>query len=121
MSRRTLTALVLAYLVPGGGHLFLGRRARAAAFFLIVAGMFAAGVALHGRLYALDHARAFDSLKAIAAMGAGIPYAIGRLAGTLGDYTSSTFEYGSAFIVTAGLMNMLLVLDVFDIGEGRKR
>ena len=40
--------------------------------------------------------------------------------GVHGDVTSSTFEHGTAFTITAGLMNLLLVLDVFDIAQERK-
>ena len=31
-----------------------------------------------------------------------------------------THEYGTTFLLTAGLMNILLILDVFDLGIGRK-
>ncbi|MEA2417778.1 MAG: hypothetical protein QOI58_4435, partial [Thermoanaerobaculia bacterium] len=37
-----------------------------------------------------------------------------------GDVTSITFEHGTAFTITAGLMNLLLVVDAFDIAQGRK-
>jgi hypothetical protein len=37
-----------------------------------------------------------------------------------GDVVVITYEYGNTFIIAAGLLNMLVVLDVFDIAKGRK-
>ena len=56
MKGRTVTAMLLAYLVPGAGHLYLGRRARAITFFCIVVLLFAIGVAIDGDLYTINHA-----------------------------------------------------------------
>jgi hypothetical protein len=54
-------------------------------------------------------------------MGIGAPYFILRYAaGYVGDVISTTYEYGTAFLLTAGLMNLLLILDVMDIGRGKK-
>ncbi len=54
-------------------------------------------------------------------MGMGVPYFLLRLVfGYHGDLLSATYEYGSAFLLTAGLMNLLVVLDAWDIAHGRK-
>ncbi len=122
MKSRTVIAIILSYFVPGAGHLYLGRRARAIAFFLIVVLMFFIGVAIDGELFTI--ARAGGSLlrilAALGSAGAGLLYFGAFLAGVHGDITSITYEHGTAFIITAGLMNLLLMLDVFDIAEGRK-
>lgn len=120
MNKRTITAMVLALLVPGGGHFYLGRRARAAAFCAIVLFMFAVGLLIDGRLYTVQEGNVLSLLATLGSMGAGLPYFIARHFGEFGDVTSITYEYGSAFTLTAGLMNLLLVLDSFDIAEGRK-
>ena len=49
------------------------------------------------------------------------PAIVARSLGPHGDVTSITYEYGTTFTLTAGLMNLLLVLDVFDIAQGRKK
>ncbi len=122
MKARTVIAIILAYLVPGAGHLYLGRRARAAAFFAIVVIMFLIGISIDGELFTF--ARASGSflrvLAALGTAGAGLLYFIALMAGVHGDITSITYEHGTAFAITAGLMNLLLVLDVFDIAEERK-
>ena len=120
MNKRTAAAMVLAFLVPGAGHYLLGRRGRAIAFFCIVVFMFVVGLAVDGRLYTIQQGNALTLLATIGSMGAGLLYFLARAMGPFGDITSITFEYGTAFILTAGLMNLLLVLDAYDISEGRK-
>jgi len=120
---RTWIAMALAYLVPGAGHLYLGRRERGIAFFCIVVFMFAIGLAVDGDLYAVTRTGGslLRLLAAFGSMGAGLLYWIADFRGVTGDITSITYEHGTAFVITAGLMNLLLVLDAFDIAEGRKQ
>ena len=122
MKSRTVTAIILAYLVPGAGHLFLGRRARAITFFAIVVIMFLIGISIDGELYTFARANrsALRILAAVGTAGAGLMYFGALMAGVHGDITSITYEHGTAFAITAGLMNLLLMLDAFDIAEGRK-
>ncbi len=122
MKGRTFLAVLLAYLVPGAGHLFLGRRGRAITFFCIVVLMFLIGIAIDGDLYTLGHSNGsiLRLLAALGSLGAGVIYWIANAMGVHGDVTSITFEHGTAFTITAGLMNLLLMLDVFDIAQGRK-
>jgi hypothetical protein len=115
-------AMLLAFAVPGAGHFFLGRRARAAAFFAIVVFLFVAGVSIDGGLYVLGdtQGQALRQLASVASMGSGALDWIGKAAGGEGDIRAATYEYGRTFTLTAGLMNLLLVLDCFDIARGRK-
>lgn len=120
MRSRTWIAMILALLVPGLGHFYLGRRARAGAFCAIVLFLFILGLAIDGRLYTAQQDSFLSLLATIGSMGAGLPYFIARSIRPWGDVGSITFEHGTAFTLTAGLMNLLLVLDSFDIAEGRK-
>ena len=122
MNKRSILAMALAYLVPGAGHFYLGYRARAAAFFVIVLMLFVIGLSIDGNLYTLRESGGamLKMLASLGSMGAGLPYFIARSIGDHGDITSITYEYGTTFTLTAGLMNLLLVLDCFDIAEGRK-
>jgi len=120
MNRRTLAAIVLALLLPGAGHIYLGRRGRGIAYFCIVVFLFIVGLSVDGRLYTVQPGNVLSFLATIGSMGAGLLYLFGRMIGPPGDITSLTFEYGTTFTLTAGLMNLLLVLDSFDIAEGRK-
>lgn len=122
MTARSIFAMVLAFAVPGAGHFYLGRRARAGAFFAIIVSLFAVGLAVDGSLYSLREAQ--DSLLAklasLASMGSGALYFIARALGPHGTVSSPTFEYGRMFTLSAGLMNLLLVLDCYDISMGTK-
>ncbi len=115
--------MLLAFVVPGAGHFYLGYRARAAVFFLIVLVLFVIGLSIDGSLYTLQESGGglLKILATFGSMGSGALYFIARAVGPHGDVRSITFEYGTTFTLTAGLMNLLLVLDCFDIGEGRKQ
>jgi hypothetical protein len=113
-------AMFFAFLVPGAGHLYLGKRGRAITFFLIVMAMFIVGLLIDVKLYRPQSGQPLATLAAFGSMGAGLPYFIARFMRSWGDVGSITYEYGSAFTLTAGLMNLLLMLDAFDIAEERK-
>lgn len=123
MNKRSILAMVLAYLVPGAGHFYLGYRSRAIVFFLIVVSLFSIGLSIDGNLYTLaESGRALlKVLATFGSMGIGVLYFVVRFLGKHGEVTSITYEYGTTFTLTAGLMNLLLVLDCFDISEGRKK
>ncbi len=122
MKGRAFTAVILAFLIPGAGHFYLGKRGRAIAFFCIIVFMCALGLAIHGDLYTVGHSGGslLRLLGALGSMGSGIMYFVADALGIHGDMTSITYEHGTAFTVTAGLMNLLLMLDSFDLAEGRK-
>ena len=118
---RALTAALLAWAVPGLGHFFLGRRVRAIAFCAIVLISLATGLALDGNLYRVVPGQPLSFFATLGCMGMGAPYFLARWAfGYTGDLEGAGYEYGSAFILTAGLMNLLLVLDSLDIARGMK-
>jgi len=123
MNKRSLTAMLLAYVVPGAGHFYLGHRTRAAVFFAIILLLFVLGLSIDGSLYTLSDSGGalLKILASFGSMGAGALYFIARAMGPHGDVTSITYEYGTTFTLTAGLMNLLLVLDCFDIVAGRKQ
>lgn len=119
---RAFAAMLLALAFPGAGHFYLGRRRRALAFFAIIVVLFVVGILVDGDLYTLLESRGalLRVLASYASMGSGLLYFAGKITGPHGSVTSATFEYGRMFTLTAGLMNLLLVLDCFDIAVGRK-
>lgn len=118
---RAVLTVIAAWLVPGAGHFALGRRGLALAFCLIVAVGIALGLLLDGNLHQIVAGRPLTLLFTLASMGMGMPYFLMRYgAGYAGDVMSPGYEYGSAFLITAGLMNLLLVLDVWDRLRGRR-
>lgn len=116
-----VVAAVLAWFVPGAGHLYLRRPVRAVSFFALVLASLLVGCALQGKLYMVVPDQPLSRLATLACMGMGAPYFVARFVlRYAGDVLAPGFEYGSAFILTAGLMNLLLVLDALDIARGLK-
>lgn len=130
-----LPLLGAAWLVPGLGHLILGKKVRAAVFFAVVLAGFVTGVLLDGEVGVPKVDNPFSWLSTIACAGNGLLYlfrliwtnGLGGLLSNLplgleggGDPVSAGFGYGKTFLITAGLMNLLAVLDVSDIARGAK-
>jgi len=116
-----LLAAFLAWVIPGAGHLMLKRTARGALFFVLVVATLWIGCRLQGNLYVPVPGQPLTYLATLGCMGLGLPYFVLRyLLGYHGDLVAAGFEYGTAFILTAGLMNLLLVLDAWDIAQGKK-
>jgi len=112
---------IAGWLVPGLGHFLLGRRLRGLAFLALVVLALGVGYALDGYLFRPEAGQPLTFLGTVASMGMGIPYFTLRY---VLDYTgrpeAAGYEYGTAFLLTAGLMNLLLLLDIGDIARGKK-
>ncbi len=113
--------LALAWLVPGLGHIYLKRAVRGVVFLVLVVIAVAIGYSLQGNLYRPTPGQPLTYLATLGSIGMGVPYFVLRYAMHYeGVQEAAGFEYGTAFLLTAGLMNLLLVLDVWDIGSGKK-
>ncbi len=120
---RSLVVALAAWLIPGAGHLILGRRLRALGFFALVMVSLLIGCALEGKLWTGLEANnpILSRLGTIASFGMGVPYLLLRFAlAYQGNLVGPGYEYGAAFVLTAGLMNLLLILDAWDISRGEK-
>jgi len=110
-----------AWAVPGAGHLWQGRRFKGLSFLIAIPLMFAIGLAINGRLFPFDLSEPLVALAALAHLGFGIPYFIASAMGLgAGDVRAIGYEYGNAFLIVAGLLNLLVVIDAYDIALGRK-
>jgi hypothetical protein len=110
-----------AWAVPGAAHYWLGRRGRGVALFVALTLLFVLGLAAQGRLFPFDFSEPLVGLAAFANLGIGIPYFIaGALSQGVGDVRAVSYEYGNAFLIVAGLLNLLVVIDAYDIALGRK-
>jgi hypothetical protein len=119
---KTLAACVAGAFVPGLGHAIFRKWDRAIVFFCCISAMFVFGLYLNGRLFGPEFGDLFSILKFIADAGSGLLYWIfwvmdsGR-----GDPKAYTYDYANVFIYVAGLLNMLVIVDIFDIAMGRKQ
>ena len=111
----------IGWAVPGAGHLWLGRRRTGIIVLIALPLMFAIGLLLEGSLFPIDVAQPWVALAAVADLGIGAPYVVARALGLgAGRVVAETYEYGNTFLVVAGLLNVLVVLDAYDVALGRK-
>ncbi len=117
---RTATAGLLAWVWPGLGHLYLGRRGKGLVLMGSILLLFVLGVTMDSRLQL--HLGLEDPLAllfSVAQMGVGAPYLLARLGGLGGGLvTSPSYEYGNTFTAVAGLLNVLVLLDALDTARG---
>lgn len=98
----------------------LGQFSKSAIFFVVLTTMFVLGCAFDGRLFPFQTSEWLVVLAALAQWGLGLPRLIGAVTGFgVGDVTAITYEYGNTFLMAAGLLNALVVLNVFDLARGR--
>ena len=113
--------LLLGWLVPGLGHFLLGRRLRAGVFAVVIVIAFVVGLLLDGELIMPHPGDPLSYLAAIASLGNGVLFFLAKYLGAgQGVVTAASYEFGNTFLLTAGMMNLLLLLDIHDIAVGRK-
>jgi hypothetical protein len=112
--------LIAGWLVPGAGHFLLGKWGRGALLAVSILSMFSLGIAMQGRLYGGAH-DILDMLTLTGDLGNGILYFVGRMAGWGADQVQvTTADYGTRFIVVAGLLNVISAVDAHNLRTGRK-
>ncbi len=112
--------LIAGWLVPGAGHFLLRKWGRGALLSASILAMFALGLAMQGKLYAGAH-DILDILGLTGDLGNGLLYIVSRLLG-LGavQVQVTTADYGTRFLVVAGLLNVIAAVDAHNLRTGRK-
>lgn len=121
---------IAAWAFPGAGHFLQGRWVRGLIIAGVIFGMFAIGLVFGGHLFGLGGqeegtSKLLQLPPTIANLGTGVVYLICWASGSgfsdAAEYAKlATFEYGNTFLLVAGLLNYLAMLDAFDIAAGRK-
>ena len=118
-------AVALGWLIPGGGHFLLKRNGRGALLLASVTGMFLCGLMMHGAMF---QPQSGDLLTTLINTGgfigdvcSGILYLLSVCFGyNQVDIAGHVHDYGTKFLVTAGLLNILAMVDAYEIAAGRK-
>jgi hypothetical protein len=117
----TVVVCIAALLVPGLGHILMRRWVRGLILAVCIIAMFALGLRMQGKLYDLTVEEPLQFFALFADVGVGAPYFIAERMGLgAGAPTLQTFDYGTTVLWVCGLLNYLVVLDAFDIAQGRK-
>jgi hypothetical protein len=114
-------ALIAGWLVPGAGHLLLGKWIRGLLLMVSILSMFAIGIALQGKIYSPNTGDPLDMLGFAGDLGAGLLYVLARAL----DWGHATVQiaiadYGTKFIVVSGLLNIVAAVDAHSLASGRK-
>jgi hypothetical protein len=118
-------AVGLAWLIPGGGHLLLKRTGRGVLLMLAITGMFLCGLMMRGAMFQPQSGDILTTLintgGFIGDVASGILYLLSSWLGyAQPDMAGHVHDYGTKFLVTAGLLNVLAMVDTFEIASGRK-
>ena len=117
----SVIAPAIGWLIPGAGHLIQRRWIRGILLMASVVTMFVLGLAMQGRVYQPNGGDILDILGFIGDVGAGGLYILSRI----NDWghivvAHATADYGTKYIIVAGLLNFICVADAYHIAIGKK-
>lgn len=112
--------LIAGWLIPGAGHFVLGKWVRGSLLAASILSMFVLGLAMHGKVYSSGH-DILEMLGFVGDLGNGLLYIVSRVTG-LGDVMvrQTVADWGTRFIVVAGLLNVIAAVDAHNLRTGRK-
>jgi Family of unknown function (DUF6677) len=115
-------APAIGWLIPGAGHMLQKRWIRGGLLFISIVALFLLGLAMQGRIYKANGGDILDMLGFIGNLGAGGLYII-TLAMDWGQgaIAFATADYGTKFMIVAGLLNFIAIADAYHIAIGKKQ
>jgi hypothetical protein len=117
----SVMAPAVAWLIPGAGHLIQRRWGRGLLLMLSIVAMFLLGLAMQGRVYKPNGGDILDMLGFVGNLGGGGLYILTRaLDWGHGAIAHATADYGTKFLIVAGLLNFIAVADAYHIAIGKK-
>ena len=122
VSTMSVLAPAVGWLIPGAGHMIQKRWIRGGLLFVSIVTLFLLGLAMQGRIYKANGGDILDMLGFIGDVGAGALYIV-TLAMDWGQgaIAFATADYGTKFIIVAGLLNFIAVADAYHIAIGKKQ
>ena len=115
-------APAIGWLIPGAGHMIQKRWIRGGLILVSIATLFLLGLAMQGRIYKANGGDILDILGFIGDVGAGGFYVITMaMDWGQGAIAFATADYGTKFMIVAGLLNFIAVADAYHIAIGKKQ
>lgn len=112
--------LIAGWLIPGAGHFVLGKWVRGALLAASILAMFVLGLAMHGKVYS-SGSDILEKLGLVGDLGNGLLYVLSRVLGLGNVFVQTTVaDWGTRFIVVAGLLNVIAAVDAHNLRTGRK-
>ena len=120
-SSKALLVLIAGWLVPGAGHFLLGKWVRGLLLFTSLVLMFSIGLALKGEISSPSTGQLLDILNFAGDLGNGLMYFVARMLGQgASSVLTASADFGTKFIVVAGLLNVIAAVDAHSLATGRK-
>jgi hypothetical protein len=117
----SVVAPALGWLIPGAGHLIQKRWIRGLLLMGSIVTMFVLGLLMQGRVYKPNGGDILDILGFVGDIGAGGLYIVTRaLDWGQGAISHATADYGTKYLIVAGLLNFITVADAYHIAIGKK-
>ena len=115
----------VAWMIPGGGHMMLKRRGRAILLAASITLMFLIGLLMRGAMFQLERGDLLTTVinygGFLSNLATGALYLLSTMLGySQLDVAGHVHDYGTKFLVTAGLLNILAMVDVYEIAAGKK-
>jgi len=121
MTTMSVFAPAIGWLIPGAGHLIQKRWIRGLLLMGSIVVMFILGIAMQGRVYRPNGGDILDILGFVGDVGAGGLYILTRAMDLgQGAVAHATADYGTKFIIVAGLLNFISAADAYHIAIGKK-
>jgi hypothetical protein len=122
VSVMSVLAPAVGWLIPGAGHMIQKRWIRGALLFLSIVTLFLLGLAMQGRIYKANGGDILDMLGFVGDVGAGGLYIL-TLVNDWGQgaIAFATADYGTKFMIVAGLLNFIAAADAYHIAIGKKQ
>ncbi|MFB3916692.1 MAG: DUF6677 family protein [Terriglobales bacterium] len=118
----SVVAPAVGWLIPGAGHLIQKRWIRGVLLMISVVAMFVLGVLMQGKIYSPNTGDLLDILGFIGDVGAGGLYVVSHALGWgQGAIYRATADYGTKYIIAAGLLNIICAVDAYHIAIGKKK
>jgi hypothetical protein len=122
ISMMAMLAPALGWLIPGAGHMIQKRWIRGLLLSVSILSLFLLGLAMQGRLYKANGGDILDILGFVGDVGAGALYLLSlAMDWGQGAIAFATADYGTKFMIVAGLLNFIAVADAYHIAIGKKQ
>jgi len=122
VSMMSIVAPAVGWLIPGAGHMIQKRWIRGLLLFVSIVTLFLLGLGMQGRIYKANGGDILDMLGFVGDVGAGALYILSlAMDWGQGAIAFATADYGTKFIIVAGLLNFISVADAYHIAIGKKQ
>lgn len=116
-----VVATATGWLIPGAGHLLQKRWGRGLLLMAAILCMFVLGLLMEGKLYSPNTGDILDMLGFVGDIGAGGLYIVSKaLNAGAGNIARATADYGTKYLIVAGLLNIIAAVDAYHIAIGKK-